>query len=166
MSAMMPPQGSGANKPEAKVVVPVLRGVAVTNSGMRVVGGIVPAAAANHTVTASVFLYARSPFSSGSASCLCLKRRNLQAEFFYFHIFVSDFRSFASDFHIFASDFRSLVSDYALPLFTFSLFCVIYRGGFVKAGIVAQTFPFLEFRAYGNSLISVVDNAVGAQERV
>ena len=56
------PQGSGADEPEAKVVVPIVRSVTVPNGGMRVVGGIVKAAAAFHTVTASVFLHVRSPF--------------------------------------------------------------------------------------------------------
>ena len=44
MSAMMSPQGSGANKPEAKIIVPVVQGFAVTNGGMRVAGGIVKGA--------------------------------------------------------------------------------------------------------------------------
>jgi len=46
------PQGSRANKPEAVVVVPVVRPVVVTIRRLRIPSVIVPTAAAYHTVIA------------------------------------------------------------------------------------------------------------------
>jgi hypothetical protein len=49
------PQGSGAHQPEAKIVVPVVGIVVVTNRRLSVLSGIVPAPAAFNAVSATNF---------------------------------------------------------------------------------------------------------------